>query len=100
MNRQLPTNNTNKNIEELARIFANKAPKETTYNNTKTNKYFSTRTINEPIQRETVKDDLLHGIQNIYINTNPFEPRNSISKSHHRSPSKVLIVDKSIVYNQ
>jgi hypothetical protein len=70
MNKLDINDNKKKDIEELARIFASKAPKETTYNNIKTQKYF-TKTIKEE-ERPTIKDNLIHN--NNVMTNNLFEP--------------------------
>jgi hypothetical protein len=57
-------NKTDKKVEELARIFASKLPKETNFNNRKTNKYFH----KDETERTTIKDNLLYKNQE-----NPFE---------------------------
>ena len=68
-------NKSDKKVEELARIFASKLPKETNFNNRKSNKYFQ----KDESERTTIKDNLLYNIQD-----NPFE---SISKAYLIQPT-------------
>jgi hypothetical protein len=102
MNKQIQINDIKKkDIQELARIFASKAPKETTYNNVKTRKYFNAPTLKED-ERPTVKDDLIYdnkiqtGIFEVYQGALGSSQEHN-KNTHHRAPSKVLIVDKRIV---
>ncbi len=48
-----------RNIEEMAKKFANHLPKSTNFNNTKTRKYFSTKS-KEDETTLTIKDTLLY----------------------------------------
>ncbi len=57
-------NKSDRKVEDLARIFASKLPKETNFNNRKSNKYFH----KDESQRTTIKDNLLY-----YHHDNPFE---------------------------
>ena len=57
-------NKTDRKVEDLARIFASKLPKETNFNNRKSNKYFH----NKESERITIKDNLLY-----CVDDNPFQ---------------------------
>ena len=46
-------------VEEYAKILASKAPKETSFNNTKSRKYFAS-TQEDLSDRVTIKDNLLY----------------------------------------
>jgi hypothetical protein len=85
-------NKIDKRVEDLARIFASKLPKETNFNNRKSNKYFH----KEETERTTIKDNLLYNFQE-----NPFDSISilvpNLDNINRRSHSKVFKVDKSIV---
>ena len=58
-------------IENLARNLANKRPKETNFNNTKTRKYFGNKTLKENDQNSnTLIDSLLANQVSSSISTN------------------------------
>jgi hypothetical protein len=54
------TDDKKKNVEEIAKILSSKVPKETNYNNTKTKKYFSSRSDINNSEMNTIKDTLLY----------------------------------------
>jgi hypothetical protein len=83
-------NEKKKDIHDLASRFAGHSPRETTYNMSKTNKYFN----KENTERTTIKDDLLYNNNKTQVGI--FEVYNP--GRHRKTASKVLIVDKSIVY--
>ncbi len=91
-----------KNAEAMAQVFASKMPNTTNFNNSKSNKYFSSKSSlcsNDPndlsdnnglSQSElngmmTIKDSLLHGCKKTSVT------------SHQRQPSNLLRVSKEIL---
>ncbi len=89
-----------KEIEEKAKMFASKFPKMTNFNNTKSNKYFSSSSEDYFNGTVTIKDTLVH---NNNINTNTYNSlKNDVNynknhPSHKRAPSNILKVSKEIV---
>lgn len=63
-------NDSKKDIEDLARMFASKLPKETTYNNTKSRKYFGSKQSDDNSGVMTIKDTLIHNTNNNSLSTN------------------------------
>lgn len=103
-----------KKIEDIAKGFASKAPKETNYNNIKSRKYFgSSSSGTEESGTATLKDTLLYSIHSNSISTTNkndsiivqmkgiifinIDLGVSYSGSHNRTPSNILRVSKNIV---
>jgi hypothetical protein len=72
------------NIEEMAKLFASKIPKSTNFNNTKTRKYFSTKSKEEGENTSTMKDTLLYNISSHSgsISTSTANKNESISSNN------------------
>lgn len=123
--RKYSNNNDTKNqIEELAKKFSSNQPNVTNYNNAKTRKYFSSRYDDNNLNVATLKDTLVHNVNQGNINQNnivtpsnnnqskitfesistmgnrggiPNIPSNfNNQNSHKRAPSNILKVSKEI----